>query len=65
VARALKEGQPAVAKLERRTDMYDSNLRRDTEALGGVGDHGAVRGSEGGDSEFRGAGGGAESAKTP
>ncbi len=28
-------GQPAVAKLERRTDMYVSNLRRYIEALGG------------------------------
>ena len=31
----LKVGQPAVAKLERRTDMYVSNLRRYIEALGG------------------------------
>jgi transcriptional regulator with XRE-family HTH domain len=35
LARALKVGQPAVAKLERRTDMYVSNLRRYVEALGG------------------------------
>jgi transcriptional regulator with XRE-family HTH domain len=35
LARALKVRQPAVAKLERRTDMYVSNLRRYIEALGG------------------------------
>ncbi len=35
LARELKVGQPAVAKLERRTDMYVSNLRRYVEALGG------------------------------
>ena len=35
LARTLKVGQPAVAKLERRTDMYVSNLRRYVEALGG------------------------------
>lgn len=35
LARALRIGQPAVAKLERRTDMYVSNLRRYVEALGG------------------------------
>jgi len=35
LARKLKVGQPAVAKLERRTDMYVSNLRRYVEALGG------------------------------
>ncbi len=35
LARALKVGQPAVAKLERRADMYVSNLRRYVEALGG------------------------------
>ena len=29
LARTLKVKQPAVAKLERRTDMYVSNLRRD------------------------------------
>jgi len=36
LARGLKVGQPAVAKLERRTDMYVSNLRRYVEALGGT-----------------------------
>jgi transcriptional regulator with XRE-family HTH domain len=36
LARTLKVGQPAVAKLERRTDMYVSNLRRYIEALGGT-----------------------------
>ena len=35
LARELKVDQPAVAKLERRTDMYVSNLRRYIEALGG------------------------------
>ena len=35
LARELGVGQPAVAKLERRTDMYVSNLRRYIEALGG------------------------------
>lgn len=35
LARKLKVGQPAVAKLERRTDMYVSNLRRYIAALGG------------------------------
>jgi transcriptional regulator with XRE-family HTH domain len=35
LARALKVGQPAVAKLERRADMYVRNLRRYIEALGG------------------------------
>jgi transcriptional regulator with XRE-family HTH domain len=35
LARALKVGQPAVAKLERRADMYVSNLRRHIAALGG------------------------------
>jgi transcriptional regulator with XRE-family HTH domain len=34
-ARALRVGQSAVAKLERRTDMYVRNLRRTIEALGG------------------------------
>jgi transcriptional regulator with XRE-family HTH domain len=34
-ARALRVGQSAVAKLERRADMYVSNLRRTIEALGG------------------------------
>ena len=36
LARALAVGQPAVAKLESRTDMYVSNLRRYIEALGGT-----------------------------
>lgn len=36
LARVLQVGQPAVAKLERRTDMYVSNLRRYIEALGGT-----------------------------
>ena len=35
MARALKVKQPAVAKLEKRADMYVSNLRRYIEALGG------------------------------
>jgi len=35
LARVLKVGQPAVAKLERRADMYVSNLRRYIAALGG------------------------------
>lgn len=35
LARALNVGQPAIAKLEQRTDMYVSNLRRYVEALGG------------------------------
>jgi transcriptional regulator with XRE-family HTH domain len=35
LARELEVGQPAVAKLERRADMYVSNLRRYVEALGG------------------------------
>ena len=35
LARELKVKQPAVAKLEKRTDMYVSNLRRYIEALGG------------------------------
>jgi transcriptional regulator with XRE-family HTH domain len=35
LARALKVNQPAVAKLEKRTDMYVSNLRRYVEGLGG------------------------------
>ena len=35
LARILKVGQPAVAKLERRADMYVSNLRRYIAALGG------------------------------
>jgi predicted transcriptional regulator len=36
VAASLTVGQPAVAKLERRTDMHVSNLRRYIEALGGT-----------------------------
>lgn len=36
MARALHVGQPAVAKLENRADMYVSNLRRYIEALGGT-----------------------------
>jgi predicted transcriptional regulator len=35
IAQALAVGQPAVAKLEKRTDMHISNLRRYVEALGG------------------------------
>jgi transcriptional regulator with XRE-family HTH domain len=35
LARELKVGQPAVAKLERRADMHVGNLRRYIEALGG------------------------------
>lgn len=36
LARALNVGQPAVAKMEQRADMYVSNLRRYIEALGGT-----------------------------
>lgn len=36
LARVLKVNQPAVAKLEKRADMYVSNLRRYIEALGGT-----------------------------
>lgn len=36
LAAALHIGQPAVAKLEKRADMYVSNLRRYIEALGGT-----------------------------
>jgi DNA-binding XRE family transcriptional regulator len=36
LAKALQVGQPAVAKMERRADMYVSNLRRYVEALGGT-----------------------------
>jgi predicted transcriptional regulator len=36
LASRLAVGQPAVAKLERRGDMYVSNLRRYVEALGGT-----------------------------
>jgi transcriptional regulator with XRE-family HTH domain len=35
LARELRVGQPAVAKLEHRADMYVSNLRRYIEAMGG------------------------------
>jgi len=35
VADALSVGQPAVAKLEKRSDMHVGNLRRYIEALGG------------------------------
>ena len=35
LARTLKVKQPAVAKLEKRADMYVSNLRRYIEGLGG------------------------------
>jgi len=35
IGQALDVKQPAVAKLERRTDMYVSNLRSYVEALGG------------------------------
>ncbi len=36
MAETLEVGQPAVAKLEKRTDMHVSNLRRYVEALGGT-----------------------------
>jgi predicted transcriptional regulator len=36
MAEAMEVGQPAVAKLEKRTDMHISNLRRYVEALGGT-----------------------------
>ena len=36
LAEKLAVRQPAVAKLERRADMYVSNLRRYVEALGGT-----------------------------
>ena len=35
LARGLNISQPAVARMERRRDMYVSNLRRVVEALGG------------------------------
>ena len=35
IGEALKVNQPAVAKLERRADMYVSNLRAYIEAMGG------------------------------
>ena len=36
VAASLAIGQPAIAKLEKRSDMHVSNLRRYIEALGGT-----------------------------
>jgi DNA-binding XRE family transcriptional regulator len=36
LAQTLEVQQPAIAKLERRADMYVSNLRRYVEALGGT-----------------------------
>ena len=36
MAAMLDAGQPAVAKLERRSDMHVGNLRRYVEALGGT-----------------------------
>jgi hypothetical protein len=36
LAASMQVQQPAVAKMERRTDMYVSNLRRFIEALGGT-----------------------------
>ena len=36
IAATMTVGQPAVAKLEKRTDMHVSNLRRYVEALGGT-----------------------------
>jgi len=35
LASMLNVGQPAIAKLEKRTDMYISTLRRFIEAMGG------------------------------
>jgi DNA-binding XRE family transcriptional regulator len=35
LAKTLNVGQPAIAKMERRTDMYVSNLRSYVEAMGG------------------------------
>ena len=35
IGQTLHVGQPAVAKLEKRTDMYVANLRRFVEAMGG------------------------------
>jgi len=35
LGQTLKVGQPAIAKLEKRTDMYVANLRRFVEAMGG------------------------------
>ena len=36
LAARLHVNQPAIAKMERRTDMYVSNLRRFIEAMGGT-----------------------------
>lgn len=36
LAQDLHVGQPSIAKMEQRTDMYVSNLRRYIEALGGT-----------------------------
>ena len=36
LAARLQVNQPAIAKMERRTDMYVSNLRRFIEAMGGT-----------------------------
>ena len=36
LATRLHVNQPAIAKMERRTDMYVSNLRRFIEAMGGT-----------------------------
>ena len=35
LSQTLQVGQPAIAKLEKRTDMYVGNLRRFVEAMGG------------------------------
>jgi hypothetical protein len=35
LGQTLQIGQPAIAKLEKRTDMYIANLRRFVEAMGG------------------------------
>jgi len=35
LGQTLQVGQPAIAKLEKRTDMYVGNLRRFVEAMGG------------------------------
>lgn len=36
IAETLQVGQPAIAKIEKRTDMYVGNLRRFVEATGGA-----------------------------
>jgi len=36
LAKRLKVNQPAIAKMEHRTDMYVSNLRRFIEGMGGT-----------------------------